>query len=244
MHLAPIPHAVFSRLSDQSPIERGGKWYPDYIATLLAPRLSSITVALFTSAVAHASPAAEVVDPESASTTARQASRESWLVPSLHSLGLMVVMRGTETYLWPEPFAKVSWFAYHYEQAFTRPPLYDGSRPLFEADGDRWTLNVVGHGLFGSELYLRARACRKPIWQALAFATASTTLWEYGFEANGVRPSALDLVYTPAAGLALGEARFQLLRWARGMKHGPGRRALGAVVDPLGELERLLGAPC
>jgi hypothetical protein len=178
---------------------------------------------------------------------ARPAAREpaeSWLVPSLHALGLMTVMRGSEAYLWPEPFANVDRFGYHYHQAFSRPPLWDGSRPLFEVDGDRWTINVIGHGLFGSELYLRARACRKPLWQALLFTGAASALWEYGFEANGVRPSGLDLVYTPAAGLLLGEGRFQLLALARRLPPSTGRTALRAVVDPLGEIERLLGVPC
>lgn len=178
---------------------------------------------------------------------ASQAAREpaeSWLVPSLHALGLMTVMRSSEAYLWPEPFANAARFGYHYSQAFSRPPLWDGSRPLFEADGDRWQINVIGHGLFGSELYLRARACRKPLWQALLFTGAASTLWEYGFEANGVRPSGLDLVYTPAAGLLLGEGRFQLLELARRMAPSTGRTALRAVVDPLGELERFLGVPC
>jgi hypothetical protein len=178
------------------------------------------------------------------SAQAEPEPRESWLVPSLHALGLMSVMRGSEAYLWPEPFAKEERFGYHYHQAFTRPPLWDSSRPLFEADGDRWQINVIGHGLFGSELYLRARACRKPLWQALLFTGAASTLWEYGFEANGVRPSGLDLVYTPAAGLLLGEGRFQLLQLARRMTPSTGRSTLRAVVDPLGELERLLGAPC
>jgi hypothetical protein len=170
--------------------------------------------------------------------------RESWLVPSLHALGLMSVMRGTETFLWPEPFANTARFGYHYEQAYTRPPLFDTSRPLFEADGDRWPLNVIGHGLFGSELYLRARACRKPLWQALLFTGAASTTWEYAFEANGVRPSGLDLVYTPLAGLVLGEGRFQLLQLARTLRPGAGRTSLKWVADPLGELERSLGTPC
>lgn len=170
--------------------------------------------------------------------------RASWLVPSLHALGLMSVMRGSEAYLWPEPFANTARFAYHYEQAYTRPPLFDGSRPLFEADGDRWQLNVIGHGLFGSELYLRARVCQKPLWQALLFTGAASTVWEYGFEANGVRPSGLDLVYTPLAGLLLGEGRFQLFQLARTLRPGAGRTSLKLVVDPLGELERALGTPC
>jgi hypothetical protein len=169
---------------------------------------------------------------------------ESWLVPSLHSLGLMTVMRGSETYLWPQPFAETSRFGHHYREAFTRPPLWDGSRAFFEADGDRWQLNVLGHGLFGSELYLRARVCRKPVWQALLFGAGASAVWEYGFEANGVRPSALDLAYTPAAGLILGEGRFRAWRAARQLAPGAVRTILKATFDPLGELERSLGSPC
>jgi Domain of unknown function (DUF3943) len=179
-----------------------------------------------------------------AAATAYSEPRQSWLVPSLHALGLMTVMRGTETFLWPEPFAQTQDFGYHYRQAFTRPPLWDGSRAAFEWDGDRWQLNVIGHGLFGSELYLRARACRNSPAAALLFTGAASTVWEYGFEANGVRPSALDLVYTPVMGLALGELRFQLMRLTRHWAPSTGRSMLRYGVDPLGELERLLGAPC
>jgi hypothetical protein len=42
----------------------------------------------------------------------------------------------------------------------------------------------------------------------------------------------------------LGEGRFQLFRWASRLGPSAGRSTLKAVVDPLGELERLLGAPC
>lgn len=180
-------------------------------------------------------------------TEAGEVSPEpTWLVPSLHALGLMTTMRATEAYLWPEPFAETDRFsiASHYHAAFTEPPRWDSSRPFFERDGDRWQINVVGHGLFGSELYLRARTCRKPLWQALVFTGLASATWEYGFEANGVRPSALDLAFTPAAGLVLGEARYLVWSRARRLPASAARSALSALVDPLGELERALGAPC
>lgn len=215
------------------------------------PALSSLPVALVLALGSPAAPAQQVTAGAPHATAAPAVApasprepRESWLVPSLHALGLMTVMRGAETYMWPEPFANVDRFGYHYREAYTRPPLWDGSRPLFEEDGDRWQINVLGHGAFGSELYLRARVCKKPIWQALSFTGAASTLWEYGFEANGVRPSALDLVFTPAAGLLLGEGRFQALRAVRGLAPGTARTVLLVVVDPLGELERTLGSPC
>jgi hypothetical protein len=168
------------------------------------------------------------------------------LPPLLHAAGLLTAMRLTEAYLWPTPFAETSLqqLGYHYQQAYSRPPVWDSSKPLFQEDGDRWQINVIGHGLFGSELYLRARTCRLPAWQALIFAASASAVWEYGVEASGTRPSALDLTYTPLAGLVLGEARFQLWQAARNLPGGFARGALSTLVDPLGELERTLGSPC
>lgn len=158
----------------------------------------------------------------------------------------MSAMRLSEAYLWPHPFAETSAVSLglHYHDAFSRPPLWDGSRPLFREDGDRWQINVLGHGLFGSELYLRARTCRLPPWQALLFTGLASATWEYGFEANGVRPSALDLTFTPAAGIALGEARYQAWQAARRLERGALRTTLSVLLDPLGDLERALGSPC
>jgi len=182
--------------------------------------------------------------PGDAPTLAAPAPR--LIPPVLHALALMTVMRASEAYLWPQPFAETDrlQLGRHYQAAFSQPPRFDSSRPLFEADGDRWQINVVGHGLFGSELYLRARTCRFPAWQALVFTGLASATWEYGFEANGVRPSALDLTFTPAAGLVLGEARFQGWRAARRLAPGPLRSTLSALLDPLGDLERALGSRC
>jgi Domain of unknown function (DUF3943) len=167
-------------------------------------------------------------------------------VPIVHALALMSAMRLGEAYLWPRPFAELNRgsLGLHYHEAFSLPPRWDGSRPLFEEDGDRWQINVFGHGLFGSELYLRARTCHLPAWQALLFTGLASATWEFGVEANGVRPSALDLTFTPAAGLALGETRYQAWRAARRLDPGPLRVTLSALLDPLGDLERALGSPC
>lgn len=158
----------------------------------------------------------------------------------------MTAMRISEAYLWPHPFAEVNraTLTLHYSEAFSLPPRWDGSRPLFEEDGDRWQINVIGHGLFGSELYLRARTCHLPAWQALLFTGLASATWEYGIEGSGTRPSALDLVFTPAAGLVLGEARFQGWRAVHHLPAGVLRSTLSAVLDPLGDLERALGTSC
>src|SRR4051812_23912933 len=79
---------------------------------------------------------------------------------AVHSLALMTVMRATEAYLWPDPFARPEHFAAHYGETFTKPPVFDPEKSFMRWDGDPLVVNVVGHGLFGSELYLRARQCR------------------------------------------------------------------------------------
>lgn len=169
----------------------------------------------------------------------------SWGVPLAHSAGLMVGMRLGAAWLWPEPFARtdVSGWLENYQTAFTSAPYWDGSQRAFEWDGDAWWINVVGHGLFGSELHYRTRRCGHSVLTALAFTTAASAVWEYAFEANEVRPSALDLWFTPLSGLVLGEARYLMYREA-GKLRGGLRHVVRGVLDPLGELERGLGAPC
>jgi hypothetical protein len=164
--------------------------------------------------------------------------------PIVHTLAMLTVMRVTEAVIWPEPFARTSEFGAHYREAFTKRPIFDPSRRAFEWDGDRWTINVIGHGLLGSELYMRARTCALGPVGSLAFAGVSTVAWEYAFEGSGVRPSALDLVYTPLAGIVLGEARYQTWRAAGDIESPAWRTIVRAIVDPFGELERATISPC
>jgi len=173
-------------------------------------------------------------------------AEQSWTVPTLHALGLMTTMRVTEAWIWPEPFADtdLSRMGRSYERAFTEWPRWDSSQRAFEWDGDAWYINGIGHALFGSELYLRARTCKNSVLPALAFTAISSVVWEYGYEANGVQPSALDLWYTPAAGLVLGEARFFAWSAARSIGDRSWRGVLTTVLDPFGELERALGTKC
>jgi hypothetical protein len=164
----------------------------------------------------------------------------------LHTTALFVIMRTTEAVLWPTPFADTRprvWLD-GYEQAFTRPPLFDPDERAFEWDHDHYTINVFGHGLLGSELYYRPRRCGASPLEAFAFAAAASAVWEYAFEANGVRPSALDLTYTPLSGLVFGEARYQGWSAAGGIGDRTLRGFVRAVLDPLGEFERAFGARC
>ncbi|HET9932777.1 MAG TPA: DUF3943 domain-containing protein [Polyangiaceae bacterium] len=167
-------------------------------------------------------------------------------VPAAHTAALFLTMRVAEGFLWPDPFADPkarSWFR-HYGEAFGKPPLFDPHERAFEWDHDRWTINVLGHGLLGSELYYRPRRCGASPLGAFAFAMGATVAWEYAFEGNGVRPSALDLVYTPLAGAVLGEGRYWGWTLARQIRSPVVRGVFRVVLDPLGEIERSLGSVC
>lgn len=169
-----------------------------------------------------------------------------WSVPTLHTAALFTGMRITEAVIWPEPFAETDLgeIGRHYREAYTRLPLFDPNARAFEWDGDHWTLNVVGHGLLGSELYFRPRHCGASLLGSLAFAAGASAVWEYGFEANGVRPSGLDLVYTPLAGFVIGEMRYAGYRAAGGISDRTLRGVVRILLDPFGEIERAVGAPC
>ena len=91
---------------------------------------------------------------------------------------------------------------------------------------------------------MRARTCRRKWWEAALLTAAGSTLWEYGFEASAVRPSAQDLWFTPLAGVVLGEARYAGWTAASRIPDPLWRSMLTSLLDPFGELERLLGAPC
>jgi hypothetical protein len=208
-------------------------------------------VAAFSAMIGGAEPllaqrAAQTTDARLDPAPAAELEHSRWLVPSAHALGLMLTMRVGAAIIWPDPFADVSWkrLSQSYSAAYSQPPKWDGSQRAFEWDGDPWPVNVVGHGLFGSELFMRARTCRHGIPVSFLFTTLGSAVWEYGVEASAVRPSALDLWYTPVAGALLGELRFLGWNAARGLQRRGLRRTLMIVFDPLGELERAAGTPC
>ena len=184
--------------------------------------------------------------PSVAAKRARVNTEPRWGVPIWHHMVLMTGMRSVETWLWPDPFAEARWWviAERYEAAFTQPPVWDSQADVFEWDGDPWGINVVGHSAFGSELYLAARRCGFGPLGSSGFTVAGSTAWEYGFEASGVRPSGLDLWFTPLSGALIGEARFWLLGASEAIENPVVRGIAQSAVDPFGQLMRALGAEC
>ena len=180
-------------------------------------------------------------------TTTRSDTEVYWAPAVAETMGLFTVMRGTQAYLWPRPFSfyEIDQWPDRYDRAFTEPPKFDPTRSWFEWDGDSWHVNAIGHSLLGSELYLRPRRCGFGWLGSLGFATAAGALWEYGFEANGVRPSGLDLWFTPLSGLILGEGRYQAWLAAGNIADSITRSVLRALLDPIGEFSsNIAGCPC
>lgn len=175
----------------------------------------------------------------------RRAREESWLVPSLHAVGLLTTQRVAAMLVWRHAFSleDTDRDLRFLREAYTSPPLFDPRRRFFEWDGDRWSINLWGHGFMGSELYLRARQCGHGFAASIAFTAAASAVWEYGVEVWNAHPSLNDLVWTPLGGALIGELRFVTWELAERLGRVP-RTILRAVVDPFGELERAAGSPC
>jgi hypothetical protein len=198
-------------------------------------------------AVAFWLAAAEPLPPRSIVAPVPPPEETSWTVPVAHTLGLLAGMRLTLSLAWPDAYdpLPLARSGHQFRQAYNQGPEFHRDRGLLESDGDPWTINVIGHGLFGAEIYGRVRQCGGGPWQALAFAAGTSTVWEYGLESWNKRPSGIDLVATPLIGAALGEARYRAQRWLRRQPRGFWRRFGEIVVDPLGEGERgLLKTRC
>ncbi len=168
----------------------------------------------------------------------------SWRVPVAHAAGVLAGMRIAVGLAWPSSYDP-SRFADEGRQlrlAYTQPPEFQRGRGLLASDGDPTWINAVAHGLFGSEVYARTRQCGHGALAAFLTTAAASVVWEYGLEAPYKRPSAIDLVWTPLVGGAIGEGRFRLHRWLRARNSSPW---LLFVVDPFGEAERrVLGTGC
>jgi len=173
--------------------------------------------------------------------TARSSvERPCWLVPSLHSAAVLLGMRLGASAAWPETYDVLR----HrrngetFRESWSSAPTFDVDQPFFQWDRDPWPINLVGHAVMGSEIYLRHRQGHHPLWLALTMTLAWTVVWEYFVEAWHKHPSGIDLVWSPTGGMLLGEGRFWLHRRILRMRQPTWRHILCYLVDPLGQLER------
>ena len=109
-----------------------------------------------------------------------------------------------------------------------------GSLGYLQADGDSWETNVLGHGLQGSEIYLRMRREDYGVAASFAAGVLHSTTWEYLVEGWNETPSSWDLIYTPIGGAVLGELRYVLAKELEPWEDTPLGFGLLALIDPVG----------
>lgn len=175
----------------------------------------------------------------------RPGGSRSWLVPTLHAAGLLTAQRAAAMLIWPHAFSLADGDRNErrFVEGWTLPPRVDARRNFFQWDGDAWGINFAGHGLMGSEVYLRARQCGQGVLPSILFTAAASAVWEYGVEVFAARPSVNDLIWTPLGGAFFGEVRLALWSLSARLPRAAAT-VLRVVVDPFGEVERALGSPC
>jgi hypothetical protein len=157
---------------------------------------------------------------------------------SLYVLSYQVGMIGI-LYALPE---SISNWSDEQKESYTASDWWDNVRNP-QWDTDKLWLNYVAHPYWGAAYFVRARERgfdeRGSFWYAVLMSSA----FELGAEALFEQPSIQDLVVTPVAGAILGEyfmgVRDRIrARYAPGEQVPFGDRALLAVTDPLGAINR------
>jgi hypothetical protein len=159
--------------------------------------------------------------------------RDSFYVLS-YQVGMIGIL-----YALPESIS--NWSA-EQKESYTASDWWDNVRNP-QWDTDKLWLNYVAHPYWGAAYFVRARERgfdeRGSFWYAVVMSSA----FELGAEALFEQPSIQDLVVTPVAGAILGEY-FMSVRDRIRARYGPGEqmpfgdRALLAVTDPLGAINR------
>jgi hypothetical protein len=163
-------------------------------------------------------------------------------IPFVRAAVVQTAMYTASASIWPEAYSPFlgKENVRQFKESWSSPPEYHFTPNVLASDNDWWYFNLIMHGLFGSEMYLAARDWGRGPVGAVLFAIFASTAWEYLIESWTKQPSAVDLFFTPAFGVLLGELRYQAVRAAYRMGNKPLSRTLRILVDPLGELERTL----
>lgn len=175
-----------------------------------------------------------------------ECGRSYWKPVGRIAVTQLVLQMGTWL-IWPETYGPKHFpdTPKVFSDNFWHAPRLQAEKTFFKWDGDSYFINVVGHGLFGSEMYMAARDWGHGIGVSFLYALVGSTFWEYFVEGLFQRPSSVDLIWTPTAGLIFGELRHRILQWVRTDIYDPlWRQTLLFLFDPIGELERLVLYGC
>jgi hypothetical protein len=105
-------------------------------------------------------------------------------------------------------------------------------------DDNRFDTNVFWHPFDGTWIYLFARGNRLSPGVSLLITTFVATFWEFVVEYREVA-AINDMIFTPVAGIALGEPMIRTAALLREGDLGPVGRGLAAVLDPVGAFNGL-----
>jgi hypothetical protein len=100
-------------------------------------------------------------------------------------------------------------------------------------DDNRFNTNVFWHPFDGTGVYLIWRGNRFGPWTALAATTVMSLMWEYLVEYREVA-AINDMIFTPVAGIAIGEPMIRTAALLREGMLGPVGQGLAALLDPIG----------
>lgn len=110
-------------------------------------------------------------------------------------------------------------------------------------DSDHFVTNFFSHPYHGSVYFNSARSSGLSFWESIPYVVGGSMMWELFFE--NVYPSINDLFITTTAGVMLGETLHRLSvlildDQASGIER-IARELVGAVLNPAGGINRLLG---
>ena len=115
-------------------------------------------------------------------------------------------------------------------------------RKGFIWDPNNFGTNFFAHPYHGSLYFNAARTNGFNYWESIPFVFAGSMMWEIGMESEF--PSFNDLIATTFGGISLGEVLFrfseQILDDRSSGLERAGREFAGAVVNPIGALNRLI----
>jgi hypothetical protein len=142
---------------------------------------------------------------------------------------LFAVLGAGSLWYWSnQDFNSVDWELGFDWPSWRRKLLFENSGASF--DTNPYDVNAIAHPFAGAAYYLFARGNRLGTLESLLFATAASTLWEY-FAEFKEKVSINDLIVTPVAGMAIGEALTQLGAFFERGEDNWVNRTLGAIFQ-------------
>ena len=158
-----------------------------------------------------------VEDPAAVSTTEDTGTGlAKTAVPDLRPPGFKTYMEDTTIWYGAQWAARLWWVRdknvkifdggfHEFWQHLTSAPTWH--------DQDDFVVNWVLHPFFGMLSYQFYRARGHSVWASALGSVIQSTLFEYAIEGWAVKPSAVDLIVTPALGVPLGWTMEQLSDW-------------------------------